>query len=87
VEVGQGTGPPGRADDRGAQKDTGKVTSNRPSKPEIFKGQSFAVSDGRDALGTVERVGNSFTAIDTAGEIIGTFPTLRVASRSFGGHR
>jgi len=85
VELGKGTGPPHRVDDGRARKDKGKVTrsNRRPSKPEIFKGQSFAVNDGRHACGVVELTGGAFTAIDLNGRVVGKFGTLREASRAF----
>jgi hypothetical protein len=42
----------------------------------------LAVSDGRDACGTVQRSSVGFVATDIAGRIVGTFPTLTEAMRS-----
>jgi hypothetical protein len=54
-----------------------------PCNPDLPKGQTFAVTDGRDAVGTIRAAGGTFTAINTAGEIVGTFDTLIATSRAF----
>jgi hypothetical protein len=57
----------------------------RDSKPSSLSSHpnQYAVSDGTTALGTVEAVNGAFVAIDTAGIAVGTFASLREASRAF----
>jgi hypothetical protein len=43
----------------------------------------YAITDGRDALGTVQVAGGFFIAVDITGIVIGTFATLREAARAF----
>jgi hypothetical protein len=45
---------------------------------------SVSVYNGRERLGTVDRRGNDFVAINTAGTVIGTFETQRQAIDALG---
>jgi hypothetical protein len=49
----------------------------------------YSVSDGRDARGVIAETVTGFTAVTTAGVIIGEFTSLREAARAFptGGER
>jgi hypothetical protein len=51
-------------------------------KPKPHRSQTLAVTDGRIAVGAVEVLDNIFIATDVYGEIIGTFSTLREATRA-----
>jgi hypothetical protein len=52
--------------------------TDTPSKP----ARQYAVSDGRDAVGTVEHRGEYFVAIDIDGTVIGRFQDLKTAARA-----
>jgi hypothetical protein len=54
-------------------------SSRSPNSPQAH----FAVTDGRDALGTVDQIDGAFVALDINGVIVGRFPTLRQAVRAF----
>jgi hypothetical protein len=58
----------------------GRGMKSRGSRSNQRAAARFSVSDGRLALGVVERVGDRFTAIDLHGVIIGTFASLREAA-------
>jgi hypothetical protein len=59
-------------------------------KPRFFpssrtsNSKQYSVTDGRIALGTVELTGGAFIAVDTTGQTLGTFATVRAAMVSFG---
>jgi hypothetical protein len=59
-----------------------KVQRRQLSKPHSLTRQIFAVCDGRFAVGVVKTNASGFVALDTAGEIIGEFETLREAARA-----
>jgi hypothetical protein len=44
--------------------------------------QAYAITDGRDGVGTVERRDGYYVAVDVDGVIIGKFHDLKVAVRS-----
>ena len=46
--------------------------------------QGFKSTGHRTALGTVELIDGPFTAVDTTGQTLGKFATLRAAVASFG---
>jgi hypothetical protein len=79
----KGAGPAQREDAGEARKPDAfgkRATSSRSSHP-----NQYAVADGRTALGVVEQVGDCFVAITVDGSTIGTFPSLREASRALPG--
>jgi hypothetical protein len=39
----------------------------------------WSVTDGRAPAGVIDKIGNTFTARDTDGEIVGIFPSLKAA--------
>ena len=48
-------------------------------------GTRLAITDGRETVGYVIEAGDHFEARTLAGELVGTYPTLAGASRSFPG--
>jgi hypothetical protein len=54
--------------------------SRSPDRPQA----RVAVSDGRDALGTIDQIDGVFVATDISGEVNGKFGTLKMAAASFG---
>jgi hypothetical protein len=56
----------------------------RPPCSRTSPPKQYAVSDGRDARGTVKLSGGVFTAVTIDGVIIGKFSTLKAAAASFG---
>jgi hypothetical protein len=77
----KGASPAQRGDAGEARKPD--AFGKRPSSSRIPHPNQYAVSDGRTPLGTVEAVNGAFVAIDTAGIAVGTFASLREASRAF----
>jgi hypothetical protein len=71
-----------RTDAAEGPRDKGKVVERRPSSSPKIRSPIFAVTDGRDAVGTIHVAGDNFIAIDATGEIIGVFDTLLDASRA-----
>lgn len=61
------------------------ASERSPSKKFPAEAQAYAVTDGRDAVGTVERRGGYFVAIDGDGRIIGRYHDLKVAVRALPG--
>jgi hypothetical protein len=43
----------------------------------------FSVTDGRDALGTVDLIDGAFVAVDVNGATVGRYASLRQAVRAF----
>jgi hypothetical protein len=68
---------------RGLSDDRSSAKRPRRSSRENSTSQTFAVTDGRAALGTVTVVDRIFTATDTTGAEIGHFRTLAEAVRAF----
>ena len=56
---------------------------DRDQRPQA--GARLAVTDGRETVGYVIEAGDHFEARTLAGELVGTYPTLAGASRSFPG--
>jgi hypothetical protein len=79
----KGVGPAHRVDDGEARKADQNErligSTDNPSKPTP---QVISVSDGRDAVGTVEHRGGYFVAINIDGRIIGRFRNLKIAVRA-----
>jgi hypothetical protein len=71
------------ATDRAVNRGQRAFKPAQPYSLEKQPEQTFAVCDGRISVGTVRMDGDSFVAIDTAGDIVGTFATLQAASRAF----
>jgi hypothetical protein len=64
----------------------GQDTSFGKTRVQAFKSSCHvkqAVYDGRDAVGIVELIDGAFIAVDTTGEIVGSFRTLSQAVRAF----
>jgi hypothetical protein len=68
-------------DDRSSAKRRRRSSQENPTS------QTFAVTDGRIALGTVEVIARIYIATDTTGAEIGRFDSLREAARAFDGGR
>jgi len=62
-----------------------RVPSSRPSHPNQAQAARYAVSDGREPLGTIEQVEGGFVATSTGGTVVGMFQNLREAARAFDG--
>lgn len=59
-----------------------KVQSQKPSNLKPQPNQTFAVTDGRDAVGTVAAINGVFVAINTTtSEVVGSFDTLTAVAR------
>jgi hypothetical protein len=58
-------------------------TTRAARHPRPQAGALFAVTDGRQTVGYVIEAGDHFEARTLAGELVGTYPTLAGASRSF----
>jgi len=67
----------GLNDDRSSAKRPRRFSRENPTS------QTFAVTDGRIALGTVEVIDRIYLATDTTGAEIGRFDSLREAARAF----
>jgi hypothetical protein len=67
----------------GLSDDGSRAKRPRRSSRENPTSQTFAVTDGRIAVGTIEVAKGMFTSISIEGEIIGEFATLKEASRAF----
>ena len=64
-----------------AHSGNGKNASQITSLPSAV--QTYAVTDGRDAIGTIHLIDGRYIATNTHGTIIGTFGSLAAAMRSF----
>jgi hypothetical protein len=58
-------------------------TTRASRHPRPQAGALLAVTDGRQTVGYVIEAGDHFEARTLAGELVGTYPTLAGASRSF----
>jgi hypothetical protein len=64
----------------------GKYPSSKPNPhPNQAQAARYSVTAGREALGTIAETVTGFTAVTTAGIVIGTFPTLREAAAALPG--
>jgi hypothetical protein len=73
---------PQRVDAGEARKVDALGKTRKPSSRSSHPNQ-YAISDGRDAVGTVREIDGVFTAITTNGTAIGEFNTLLEAARAF----
>jgi hypothetical protein len=75
-----GASPTQRGDAAGARK-RATFGKRAPSSRSPSRNQ-YAVCDGRTALGIVKLSDGIFTSVTAAGTVVGTFSTLREASRA-----
>jgi hypothetical protein len=83
-----GVSLPQRGDAAGTRKSDafGKRPSSKPNPhPNQAQAARYSVSDGHTPLGTIADTVTGFTAVTTAGIVIGTFPTLREAAAALPG--
>jgi hypothetical protein len=85
VRARKGVRPADRVNDQQDRHDKafGKKRSRSSLTPPGTR--IFAVTDGRRAVGIITVIADSLIATDVSGEIIGTFPTLRDATRALPG--
>jgi hypothetical protein len=76
-----GVGPRPRADAEAREEN---ALGNRIPSSRTSNSKQYSVTDGRIALGIVELIGGAFVAVDTTGQTLGTFATLRAAVACFG---
>jgi hypothetical protein len=77
-----GVGPRHRAD---AEAREGIASGKCIPSSRTSNSKQYSVTDGRTALGTVELINGAFIAVNTTGQPLGTFATLKAAMASFGG--
>jgi hypothetical protein len=83
VALRKGAGSNHRGDDGGARGDVAIENRTFSTLPELSN--QYAITDGRDAVGTVVLRGDYYVAVDPDGRVIGRFRDLKIAVRALPG--